>query len=763
MAGHPVRTEPGTESGFFYLFSQPFLIFINMRAIKYSIILLMVLFQISMAGVNRIGRINQDFQSGRITNIQRLEYTLFSYFAQEHLPPEYASLEPGNERSLTFFFTELWKNRKVLSQTAREVYERVSDIPDNAETYTSPGGNFVIYYYRTGLNAVSSDDADFDNIPDYVETVAEAFEYTWDREVNQLGYIRPHAYYKSTTPASDRDKYKVVLLSLYPGYYGFTNPMGTAQFEGSYIELRSDFDRDNSFWVNSFDEAIKVTAAHEFFHAIQMTYLPTISDYKTWSEATAVYMEETVYPQINDYLQYTGEYLENTNTSLFNNSVSTNFIYGACLWPIFLANYYDNNVIKDTWENMGAMGGNPLESTRNALDAQGSTLKTALQKFAAWCYFSGKKAEVFQYFYEAEEYEEVKIYGTDTLNGLYMDNLENTVTVSGGAFKWHRLLVDNTTSFSIEFLGKDNYGTAVGSGWAVTVIAFDSTGATPPMVTDIQLDAYEQGFITISNPERYTEVAFAAVNTNTATSQKLLYSAGAPNEDTITLTSGENPPLVWNSGNFRLLLTMNSPVNTASAFDDLRVLTDMPDSLVRRSFGHYYELEFWPSIDAHLSRAEIIVSFNGSDVGGLQAKDLRMEQLYAYRLNETDSAWEEIGKPVIDYADSTLSFTAEEIGTFALFARTGGMYSFRPYPSPADFRKHDRVYVSMPNGKDLKIYSLDGMLVRTLRADRTEEYEVNRFVWNGKNRGGSPVNAGIYYIIGNDSTSQKMSKIMVIK
>ena len=50
--------------------------------------------------------------------------------------------------------------------------------------------------------------------------------------------------------------------------------------------------------------AIRVTVAHEFFHAIQYGY--TNWDDQWWEENTAVWMEDEVFDQINDYLHYLG-------------------------------------------------------------------------------------------------------------------------------------------------------------------------------------------------------------------------------------------------------------------------------------------------------------------------------------------------------------------------------------------------------------------------------------------------------------------------
>ena len=57
-------------------------------------------------------------------------------------------------------------------------------------------------------------------------------------------------------------------------------------------------------YAAEYDAGIKVTAFHEFYHAVQFTYVPSVNSYHAWYEISATGMEERYAGEVNDYLQY---------------------------------------------------------------------------------------------------------------------------------------------------------------------------------------------------------------------------------------------------------------------------------------------------------------------------------------------------------------------------------------------------------------------------------------------------------------------------
>ena len=70
----------------------------------------------------------------------------------------------------------------------------------------------------------------------------------------------------------------------------------------SYLEIDNNF-TDPGYKQTRGLDALRVTIAHEFHHAIQFGYYAKF-DGSWWQESTSTWMEEVAYPHIDDYLQY---------------------------------------------------------------------------------------------------------------------------------------------------------------------------------------------------------------------------------------------------------------------------------------------------------------------------------------------------------------------------------------------------------------------------------------------------------------------------
>ena len=183
----------------------------------------------------------------------------------------------------------------------------------------------------------------------------------WKKEVKKLGYRPPvsdaaAAATASSTSTSPR--------SATQGLYGYCAPErrkpGYQWLASGYCVLDNDF---AEFPLAPMDSA-KVTAAHEFFHAIQFGY-----DYgeDVWLlEATATWMEEQVFDEVNDNRQYlpAGQVFDPTYPLDFFNSTGSQQ-YGN--WPFFefLSKNYGIGVVKTIWNKAAAFRGAPdLYSTK---------------------------------------------------------------------------------------------------------------------------------------------------------------------------------------------------------------------------------------------------------------------------------------------------------------------------------------------------------------------------------------------------------------
>ncbi len=211
--------------------------------------------------------------------------------------------------------------------------------------FTSPGGRFSIEYEISGSDSVDQTDTygygANDNwririnapngIPDYVDEVAWAFDSSWSMEIDRFGLVKP-------APVGGKESlpYVVQITTQPRGYYGITLPdpepipERNAGF-GSVIQIRQNWIGDEwnvdeiIDYENHPEKAVRITAAHEFLHAIQYAMSHMVSgtihlDHYpiSWLEASAVLMEELAFDYVNDYIQYIPEFFSRPTASLFD-------------------------------------------------------------------------------------------------------------------------------------------------------------------------------------------------------------------------------------------------------------------------------------------------------------------------------------------------------------------------------------------------------------------------------------------------------------
>jgi len=212
----------------------------------------------------------------------------------------------------------------------------------------------------------------------WAQTTADTLEHVWSAEVDGLGFRRP-------LPDGD-GLFDVYLKEIGDqGYYGACAPAQNARQSIASCVLDDDFS-PAEFGGAPPMNSLEVTAAHEFFHAIQFAY---DTDEDTWfMEGTAVWAEEQVYPAVNDYLQYLPfsaithpttpvDYAGTTSTDLF-------YRYGAVLfWKFLSGQFQDPSIVRRVWEY--AEGDRySLQAVAGALAERGWTFGAAFDRFGVW-------------------------------------------------------------------------------------------------------------------------------------------------------------------------------------------------------------------------------------------------------------------------------------------------------------------------------------------------------------------------------------------
>ncbi len=325
-------------------------------------------------------------------------------------------------------------NWSRLSKPAREAFAHLLQRPSRSRTLISSSRHFKIHYSRAGSDAVDLTDTDANGVPDYVDEVARTFETIWDRQIGGLGY---------SNPVDDGDGF----FDIYIGDMASRNVYGMTwaldygdQTTASYMEIDNDY--AESIYQTRGLSGLHVTASHEFHHAIQFAYFAV--DLIWWHEATATWMEEVVYPEVNDYLQYVDAVLDFPTASLDRwISGSDEHPYGASIFAQYLAALYGPNAVRDTWDTLrdANTGRYRIEDIDGGLPAGG--FSDVLPGYAVWNYLTGSRSRSGTYpegdLYGAAATETVTILQNGTVSGSgSIDHLAAeyiqvpTATLSGG-------------------------------------------------------------------------------------------------------------------------------------------------------------------------------------------------------------------------------------------------------------------------------------------------------------------------------------------
>ncbi len=236
---------------------------------------------------------------------------------------------------------------------ARKLLRRPSDSSDHDsfgnEASASPlcDAHFCVHWGTAAAAAPPGRDANSNGIPDYVEEVLAAGDRSFAVENTQLGWrVAPSDGTKGARKGRGGDgQTDVYITGLGRGLYGYstTDAGASGRREAGYLVV----DNDYSTFRGTPVKLMQVTFAHEYNHILQFGY-DSFQD--LWMfESTATYMENNVYPDIDDYLHYVPAVAKNPFTPLAEVPRHAFKLYGEAVWNHYLASRWGDAVVRNAW------------------------------------------------------------------------------------------------------------------------------------------------------------------------------------------------------------------------------------------------------------------------------------------------------------------------------------------------------------------------------------------------------------------------------
>jgi hypothetical protein len=302
-------------------------------------------------------------------------------------------------------------------------------------------GHFCIHWVPKGADAPHS--------KHWVNKQLNMMNKVWKFEVGKLGYRAPI----KDGNAGGNSRFDVYLKDLFPeGYYGYCAAERPTSYNShlysGFCVLDNDFAK-SQFGAPPMDSAT-VTAAHEFFHAIQFGY-DALED--SWMlEVSSTWMEERYNDNSNDnrqYLPYGQLKVPNRPLDTFQNPCCSQ--YANWVFFQYLSEHYGVGIVKQIWNQAASFKGGGHKYSAKAIAAvlaRHGGFKRVFAKYAGANTVPGRS------------YPEGKHYPSAGYVGTY--GLSQTVRSSG----WKKIRVHHMASQNIRAIPD---GSLLGKKWRLSI------------------------------------------------------------------------------------------------------------------------------------------------------------------------------------------------------------------------------------------------------------------------------------------------------
>jgi len=444
--------------------------------------------------------IDKFYEEGKISYQENLLNKFYYIFDKSKLDKRFIFENDFPVKCATSLIIEYQRNKHLLEQSVIDEIEAFINpekfYSPTAFTYDSPGGKFRLTYETTGPNAVPTADNNGNGVPDFVEWVASYFDYSWAFEIDTLGFL---------APPIGTGKYQIGFQEM--NAYGYTTVV-SGQLTRIVMHRNFVGFPPNQDPEGNVKGAAKVTAAHEFKHAIQIMY--NYWNEPSWFiELDATWMEDIAYDYVNDYYNYI-----TSSGSPFTSpgqSLDAGQGYEDCNWMIFLGERFDIDINKRIWQRRQS---NPAENMFNTFNYvlsnfYSSNFQNAFREYVVWNFLTNSRATTTHPGYgEASSYPLAALCRTVT---SYPHNGSNC-TITKYSANFIRINPPaNSSNLLISFNGANSPHV-----FKVTVVTRNLSGLVQSF--EIPLDANNDGsyLITIPNNQlAYAGLCVAVVSGNT--------------------------------------------------------------------------------------------------------------------------------------------------------------------------------------------------------------------------------------------------------
>jgi hypothetical protein len=311
-------------------------------------------------------------EEGEISADQAALYLTYSVVSPDRLPAWLTGPDAEFEPSGTPALHEVQLMMDQLTEATKERILQLTARPQLSGpeyTFDSPQGYFKIHWTDVGEDATTRG---------YCDEIAEGADSSWIVECNQLGYNEP----PSDLGAGGDEKYDIYVMRI--------SALGYCSHSGEPGDPSTPNNDSASHIVISnviYGWGQKVcTVSHEFQHACQFAY--DVAEPTWFMENCAVWMEEQVYPSINDYSGYiSGE--SALRKPWYDIRSGAMYWYGAFTYPWFIEERIHIDAVREIWELCAdTLGMNMLGAHHGMYRNHGMTFEQAMMEYGMWRWFT---------------------------------------------------------------------------------------------------------------------------------------------------------------------------------------------------------------------------------------------------------------------------------------------------------------------------------------------------------------------------------------